>query len=395
MPEKPDIAELMKAVTSQLKWCCALLMGVGAGLGICAQESDKALPRPSLVWAGIANVFPFSKLRRKWRHSIPATDWAGRHLDRYQLGKAIGYGGMATVYKARHEHLQRPVAIKILTPPRGKKSALAQFEREVQMTSRLSHPNTIQIYDFGRTPEGTFYYVMEYIEGITLRNLVLEGGPQSERRVLHLLKQICHSLQEAHEARLVHQDIKPANIMIMARDGHFDFVKVLDFGLVKTVNHHRRRPLFRRPSKPVTGTPHYMAPERIRHSHQVDARSDVYSLGALTYFLVTGREVFTGETENDICRQHLEAPPVAPSPRLGRPVNPELEAIILTCLEKDRTHRPQSIRELLDRLDAVQSLSPWTQADAVTWWQSRRQQQGKKTAPPLAEAKSTVLLPRL
>ena len=294
---------------------------------------------------------------------------AARRLGQYTLEEKLGEGGMGAVYNAEHAMLRRPTAVKLLRPGDATHQRLARFEREVQLTSRLTHPNTIAIFDYGRTPEGVFYYAMEYLDGLTLEELVRLDGPQPPGRVIHLLEQVCGALAEAHAVGLIHRDIKPANLMLCQRGGIPDFVKVLDFGLVKELSRESLPPLS--VAGTFIGTPHYLAPEAIRTPDKVDARSDLYAAGAVGYFLLTGAPVFQGRTLLEICGQHLHAEPAPPSRCAPYPMPPALEGLILRCLAKDPAARPASALEVLDALQATLVLDPWRRADAERWWRER------------------------
>ena len=289
-------------------------------------------------------------------------------LGAYTLLNMIGEGGMGKVYMARHALLRRPTAVKVLKPSEGlSREAILRFEREVQAVSRLTHPNTIQIYDFGRTPEGTFYYAMEFLPGLTLAELVLIEGPIAPGRVVYILKQICGSLREAHELGLLHRDIKPLNVMLCERGGQFDFVKLLDFGLVRQLGGNT---LEISTAGSLIGTPLYMAPERFRDPLSTDPRSDIYSVGAVAYFLLTGRPVFQALTSLDLQNQVLNAEPELPSRRVPHPIPAGLERLVLECLSKDPAVRPSSAAALLEALDALTGVTLWTQTDAREWWSS-------------------------
>src|SRR5262249_34450546 len=236
----------------------------------------------------------------------------------------------------------------------------------VQITSRLNHPNTISIYDYGRTPEGIFYYAMEFLDGIDLEDLVERYGPQPERRIVQILRQVCGSLAEAHSLGLIHRDIKPANIILCKRGGLCDFVKLLDFGLVKAVDSANEATLTA--ANCITGTPLYMSPESIERPDEVDARSDLYAVGAVGYFLLTGAPVFQGQTVLELLKKQSAASPQLPSQRLGRPVSADLERLVIRCLAKSPEDRPQSARELGDLLERCEVTGPWTLLDAETWW---------------------------
>ncbi|EMI46116.1 serine/threonine protein kinase [Rhodopirellula sp. SWK7] len=286
-----------------------------------------------------------------------------KRLGQYALGEKLGAGGMGVVYRAHHDMLHRPTAVKLLHVDKTNEQAIARFEREVQLTSQLTHPNTIAIYDYGRTPEGIFYYAMEYLNGISLHELVERFGPLPDQRVNHILCQLCGSLSEAHDLGLIHRDIKPANIMLTKCGGMCDFVKLLDFGLVKSQNADRNVTL----AGSLTGTPLYMSPEAIQQE-ELDARSDLYAVGAVGYFLLTGTPVFEGKSIVDICKQHLEETPQRPSERLGKPLDDRLEEFILCCLSKRPDDRPANAESCEEELLGCQSASRWTQGQAKAWW---------------------------
>ena len=290
-----------------------------------------------------------------------------RQLGPYTLESKIGEGGMGAVYRARHALLRRPTAIKILPPERAGEMDLARFEREVQMTSLLTSPHTVAIYDFGRTPDGLFYYAMEYLDGIDLQELVSRDGPMPAGRVVRVLRQVCEALAEAHRVGLIHRDIKPANILLCERGGRSDVAKVVDFGLVKDLAAASGPGVTREDI--VLGTPHYLSPEALRTPDRIDARSDIYALGATAYFLLTGVPVFEGSLPQ-IFADHIGKAPEPPSRRLGRAVSPDLEAAVLGALAKDPNDRPDSVEEL-DRMLAACSAPPWTEGDAAAWWRTR------------------------
>jgi hypothetical protein len=289
-----------------------------------------------------------------------------RHLGQYTLEKKLGAGGMGTVYLARHAMLRRATAVKLLDPDKLSAATVVRFEREVQLTSGLTHPNTVAIFDFGRTPEGVFYYAMEYLEGVNLEQLVSRHGPLTEARAVYILRQVCGSLAEAHAAGLVHRDVKPANIFLTCRGGLHDFVKVLDFGLVKSVGGGAEASVTA--AAAVTGTPLYLSPEAITEPDRIDARADVYSLGGVAYYLLTGTPVFNGASLVDICMKHTQTAPEHPSSRLGRAIAPALEALILRCLAKSRSERPADAAALLHELTTCSFEGQWTTEDAAGWW---------------------------
>ncbi len=305
-----------------------------------------------------------SHLVMRLRHQVDRAE----HLGAYTLERKLGEGGMGEVYLGRHALLRRPTAIKLLRPTKASEAAIARFEREVQHSSQLTHPNTIGIYDYGRTPDGTFYYAMEYIEGFTLAALVSRFGPLPEARVIHILRQVCGSLAEAHERGLVHRDVKPANVMLAARGGLYDHVKVLDFGLV-------REQAPRAPTPPtaeagaVAGTPLYMPPEAFQCPDDVSPRGDLYALGALAYYLLTGVPPFTAPNPFALYERHRREVPKPPSEVLGRKVDGVLEALVLACLEKSASQRPADAGRLASLLEASPLHGAWTQAQAREWWE--------------------------
>ena len=292
-----------------------------------------------------------------------------RRLGQYTLLEKIGQGGMGIVYRAEHEMLRRPTAIKVLPPHSAGEESLKRFEREAQLTARLTNPHTVSIYDYGRTPEGAFYYVMEFLDGLDLEHLVREAGPLPPGRVVHVLRQVCEALAEAHGVGLIHRDIKPANILLSEVGGIPDFAKVVDFGLVKDVKGPGDARLT--DENVVAGTPQYLAPETIRDGASSDPRSDLYALGAVAYYLLTGTPVFNGRPI-EVIQSHLQATPQPPSARLGRPLPAKLERVVLECLEKDPSLRPESADALADRLAACDDVEPWNPERARRWWRERR-----------------------
>lgn len=320
----------------------------------------------ALLTASAVAIFVVTLISSRWRQSARQANLLALQLGQYTLDEMIGSGGMGIVYRAHHAMLRRPTAVKLLNREKTTDTALRRFEREVQITSRLNHPNTISIYDFGRTPEGVFYYAMEYLDGVDLEELVERYGPQPERRIVEILKQVCGSLAEAHELGLIHRDIKPANIILNKRGGLCDFVKVLDFGLVKAVDSATEAALTA--ANCITGTPLYMSPESIERPDQVDARSDLYAVGAVGYYLLTGTPVFQGQTVLELLKKQSSAAPQPPSQRLGRLVSADLERLLLKCLAKSAEDRPASARELSGLLDRCEIAGKWTTTDAQAWW---------------------------
>jgi len=264
--------------------------------------------------------------------------------------------------------LRRPTAIKMLDVDRVNDASIQRFEREVQITCNLNNPHTVAIFDYGRTPEGVFYYAMEFLDGIDLQELVRRDGPLPPGRVVHVLRQVSEALAEAHRSGLVHRDVKPANILLSERGGRADFAKVLDFGLVKSLSAANAGTTER---NVILGTPYYMAPEAVRSPDLVDARSDLYSLGATGYFLLTGKAVFEG-TSADILASLLRDKPQPPSQRLGSPIPASLEELLLKTLAKEPDERPKNMEAFAAALASCADVPPWSDADAAAWWQSRR-----------------------
>ena len=290
-----------------------------------------------------------------------------RRLGQYTLEAKLGEGGMGTVYRAQHAMMRRPTAIKLVRPEKAGELTLARFEREVQLTARLTHPNTVTIFDYGRTPDGLFYYAMELLDGATLDEVVRLDGAQPPGRVVGVLVALAGALAEAHGIGLIHRDIKPSNVILCTQGGRPDVAKLLDFGLVKEVRDEGEVELTQESS--LTGTPQYMCPEAIASPESLDARGDLYALGAVGYFLLTGTHVFTGGTLVEVCSHHLHTEPDPPSTRLSEPVPEDLELLLLSCLEKSPDDRPQTATELRDRLQACGSMGAWSEGDARTWWE--------------------------
>jgi serine/threonine-protein kinase len=304
-----------------------------------------------------------------------------RRYGQYQLKDLLGTGGMGEVRLAEHLLLKRPCAIKVIHPNRATDAnALARFEREVRATAELTHPNTIAIYDYGRADDGSFYYVMEYLPGLTLAEMVERHGPLPPQRVIYLLRQVCGALGEAHARGLVHRDIKPGNIIVTERGGAFDFVKLLDFGLVKPATENTSANHLTQENT-IAGSPLYMSPEQSVSSGQLDPRSDLYSLGAVAYGLLTGQPPFSGQSTMEVIVAHARDAVTSPS-RLNASVPPDLEKVVLRCLAKDRDQRFQTAEELDRALAACESASRWNQEQAAEWWREKAQvHRPRPTAP--------------
>ena len=302
-----------------------------------------------------------------------------REMGSYVLGDLIGAGGMGEVWEATHRFLARPAAIKLIKPDvlgamtKEQSDVLVQrFRREARAAANLRSPHTIQLYDFGVSSDGTFYYVMELLNGLDLQTLVSRHGPLPASRVIFLLQQACESLAEAHERGLVHRDIKPANIQVCRMGQYYDFVKVLDFGLVKTQSTAAEPELDAKLTAPnaVTGTPAYLSPESAL-GEPVDQRTDIYALGCVAYWMLTGRYVFTGESSIQLVARHVSSAPVPPSRHSAFDLSPSLDELVLSCLRKKPGERPVSARELCDRLGRCEVEAAWTREDARSWWETR------------------------
>jgi serine/threonine-protein kinase len=298
---------------------------------------------------------------------------AAMQLGKYTLGEKIGEGGHGEVYLARHALLRRPTAIKVMLPDRVDSETLARFEREVQLMSQLTHANTVAVFDYGRSMDGVFYYAMEYLDGIDLEQLVLRYGAQPPDRAVGILIQVCGALAEAHGRGLIHRDIKPGNIILCERGDVPDVAKVVDFGLVKEIAANDGK------SKRILGTPGYIAPESVTDPERVGPASDLYALGVVAYFLLTGRRVFEGKTSLDICVQHVTKQPIPPSQHVAA-ISPQLEEVVLRCLAKDPEQRPTSAGELARLLRAVPTADRWNDDAAVTWWRDYRATAARRIA---------------
>jgi serine/threonine-protein kinase len=309
---------------------------------------------------------------------------AAKKLGQYQLGEKLGEGGMGEVYMAEHQLLKRPCALKLIRPDVNTNPiALARFEREVQSAAMLSHPNTIEIFDYGHADDGTFYYVMEYLPGLSVSDLVKQFGPMAPGRVVYLMRQVCGALAEAHRFGLVHRDLKPANILVAIQGGKCDIAKVLDFGLVK---------LTATPDAPqltadytVSGTPQYMSPEQATANRDVDGRADLYSLGAILYYMLIGRPPFEGTNPTELMIAHARDPVVPPSHHRGD-IPPDLEAVVVRCLAKKPQERYPDARALSMALAACACAGDWDDEKADEWWVDQANSRVRATQVELVAA---------
>lgn len=358
------------------------LLDIAAVVDDQARTSDvpgaTSLPLVNRIQCGMLD-----QIERRRRESIVP----GRQFGNYVLEKELVESAMGSIFKAKHIMLRRPAAIKFLRADKVNRDSIRQFEREVQLTSTLCHPNTISIFDYGHTPDDLFYYAMEFIDGLTLDELVRYEGPVVDGRVLHLLLQVCGSLAEAHAHGLIHRDIKPQNIMLSEGVGYGDRITVLDFGLVTEVQSCSRH------TRGVCGTPLYISPEAAECRNNIDTRSDLYSLAAVAYFMLTGQSVFGG-TAPEVLAHHANTEPVPPSQRTTNPMAPELESIIMQCLEKQPQNRPESAFALMEQLANCQAVTPWSAQAGLSWWQIYRSNPADTTAPGItADGEDTVIGP--
>jgi serine/threonine-protein kinase len=296
-----------------------------------------------------------------------------RELGSYRLVERLGQGGMGEVWRAKHRLLARPAAIKLIRPLLAgeggpvSEAARRRFEREAQVIARLRSPHTVTLFDFGIAEDGAFYYVMELLDGLDADTLVRRSGPVPAERAVYLLRQVCHSLSEAESYGLVHRDIKPANIFLCRYGEDYDFVKVLDFGIVKATHDTEIGATLTR-EMAVQGTPAFMAPEQAVGEAALDGRADIYATGCVAYWLLTGQLVFTADTPMALLLHHARTPPIPPSARTELPIPAALDGLVLSCLAKSPADRPQSARELSRRLAEIEGAESWTADRARDWW---------------------------
>jgi len=376
----------------------ALMVALGAAcmdpLAFYLVRSGEPLPRAYELLLVLASPFLAAVVAHRVSlvvHRLSAGIVKAREIGSYRLVERLGVGGMAEVWRADHRMLARPAAVKLIRPqvliehgPQDAERLLRLFAREARTTASLRSPHTIQLYDFGITREGAFYYVMELLDGIDLKTLVERFGPQPAERVAQLLRQACHSLAEAHENAFVHRDVKPANIYTCHYGIDYDFVKVLDFGLVLD-RHPTAEEL--EDERRFIGTPAVMAPEMVRFHAPVDARADIYALGCVGYWLLTGKRVFDAGTRHDLLVMHAHQKPITPSKSVGLALHAGLEAVIMACLEKNPNRRPQTAKDLDESLAALSFEHPWTAERAALWWRRHLDAvPASEPAPPASPA---------
>jgi serine/threonine-protein kinase len=350
-----------------------LPLGVSAlAMALAEQEINENLRftyfREMGVWMAISAAFAILGSHRI--ETLRQTASEARKLGPYRLVRRLGSGGMGQVYLAQHALLRRPCALKLIRPDQvGDRDAQARFEREVQTMAALTHPNTVRVFDYGLATDGTFYYAMEYLPGLSLEELVAEHGPLSAARVVHLLRQVCEALREAHAVGLVHRDIKPANIFAGQIGGMHDVAKLLDFGLVR-VNTMGSDGAGLTGLGTIAGTPAFMSPEQAAGNTDVDARSDIYSLGAVAYFLLTGQTPFVRSTAVQTMAAHLAEPLVGPR-MLCPDIPDDLERVVLQCLAKEPQKRFPNMAAVENELAGCACSDGWSGEQSAAWWQDR------------------------
>jgi len=385
---KAVVASLAAAATTPM------LYGIGLAGGALPIAPQHVAPMfiANFICAGIAVV------ASRMVFSLGSDISKARRMGSYQLVEKLGEGGMGEVWKAEHRMLARPAAIKLVSGSAGSGSGRSggsgqhRLEREVQATAQLRSPHTVEVYDYGLTADRAFYYVMELLDGLNLEELVKQDGPIPAERAIPILRQVCHSLAEAHATGLVHRDIKPANIFLCRYGQDVDFVKVLDFGLVKRAGEQSRRDVKLTEVGAFAGTPAYGSPEGAAgEGDEVDARSDLYSLGCVAYWLLTGHTVFEATSPMLMLVQHINKEPEPPSKLSELDIPPALDEVILSCLEKDKAERPASAEELDARLGAIDLGKTWSADRARQWWERHRPRRSVSAPEPSEEIPPQVV----
>lgn len=355
---------------------------IGIGIELRAGEAYAALGVLRATFGAVFGALVIAVLAALYAWFAAARlrgELAHPRVGAYLLGERIGQGGVGNVYLARHDLLKRPTAVKLLKAHRATDEMTARFAREAQLASQLSHPNMVEIFDYGRSADGNLYYAMEFLEGETIGQILLREGAMPVARVLHLLRQVCAGLAEAHGKGMVHRDISATNIMVCRYGGEYDFVKILDFGLVKRVAQAQTRTETITRSMRLLGTPLYMAPERLRNPADVDARADIYAVGAIAFFALTGRRMFDTNDELAMTSMILNDAVPAVSSVAQQPIPPELDALVAACVQKRREDRPARIVDVLEQLERMAQAARWTQKDAEAAW---RAAQGHASGAP-------------
>jgi serine/threonine-protein kinase len=339
------------------------LMEVAAAVDAAIRELSNSVHHPVSLVHRLQNAM-LNQLEHRRKQFVSV----GRQFGNYVLEEKLKESSMGAIFKAQHIRMRRPAAVKILRAERTNSDSISQFEKEVQLTSRLCHPNTVSIFDFGHTPDDLFFYAMELIDGLTLSDLIKRDGRLPDGRVISILQQTCRSLAEAHQLELIHRDIKPENIMLSVRAGVPDHVTVLDFGLVTTSGSVTEST--RDTRRGVVGTPLYISPEAAQGREKICTRSDLYSIAAVGYSLLTGSPVFTGQSVLDVLQHHARSTPIPPSERCDAAISTELERLLMRCLQKNPADRPASAEALCEALAACVPCVPWTNDDAAQWWKA-------------------------
>jgi len=356
-------------------WMTALIGLPMIGLfyaSLAARPPDPATP-PEAEWTRTLNagiwwtfITMLCVVITRTIYGLRAQVREAKRLGQYQLEARLASGGMGEIYRARHALLRRPTAVKLIRPDRVGERTVARFEREAQRTAALTHPNTVTVYDYGRTEDGVFYYAMELLDGADLQTVIEETGPMPAGRACRILAQVAGALDEAHRAGLIHRDVKPGNVILVERGGEPDVAKVVDFGLVKAID---EQDLTVTEADKIVGTPLYVSPEAVAAPEALDGRADLYALGALGCFLLTGKPPFGGKSAIEVYTKHLELAPEPPSSQAPEPFDPGLDQLLLACLAKDPADRPQTAREVAVRLeDLLDRLPEWDALDAARWW---------------------------
>jgi serine/threonine-protein kinase len=388
-------ATMGKAILAS--FATAAMGPLGMAIAIVADGNPSPTTAQWLLLYAPAFIMAFwSVMLSRYVYNLSTQVGKAREMGSYELVDLIGRGGMGEVWKAKHRMLARQAAIKLIgaealccTSEQEIAAARRRFEREAQATAALYSPHTVALYDYGVTDEGIFYYVMELLDGLDLESFVDRFGPLPESRVIFLLRQACESLAEAHAYGLTHRDIKPKNLFVCRLGLGYDFVKVLDFGLVKSRDTSPDQSRLTREGV-TTGTPAFMSPEMALGRENVDARTDIYALGCVAYWLLTGKLVFNATTPLAMALEHIQSEPVPPSQRGEEEISPELEAIIMQCLRKDPAERPQSARQLDRLLAGCVAASAWDNDRAEEWWRMHLPRQAQCGLTPTPEILETV-----